>query len=117
VNCRASVARFIGAKSPFSTNSSATLPGQRPCTQRKLPFSRWDSKSAHVSKAVSLRKRSLHLETLEPNGSKRPSPFLFFCYHAPPIRNLNGAIDEFAIYQSGLSPIEIHQQFEAGKPE
>ena len=37
--------------------------------------------------------------------------------HDSPIRNLNGAIDEFAIYQSVLSPIEIHQQFEAGKPE
>lgn len=37
--------------------------------------------------------------------------------HDSPIRNLNGAIDEFAIYQSVLSPTEIHQQFEAGKPE
>jgi len=37
--------------------------------------------------------------------------------HDSPIRNLNGAIDEFAIYQAILSPTEILQQFEAGKPE
>ncbi len=37
--------------------------------------------------------------------------------HDSPIRNLNGAIDEFAIYQSVLSPTEILQQFETGKPE
>jgi hypothetical protein len=37
--------------------------------------------------------------------------------HDSPIRNLNGAIDEFAIYQAVLSPTEILQQFEAGKPE
>jgi hypothetical protein len=37
--------------------------------------------------------------------------------HDSPIRNLNGAIDEFAIDQAILSPTEILQQFEAGKPE
>jgi hypothetical protein len=37
--------------------------------------------------------------------------------HDSPIRNLNGAIDEFAIDQAVLSPTEILRQFEAGKPE
>ena len=36
--------------------------------------------------------------------------------HPFPIRTLNGAIDEFAIYQSALSPAEIQAMFEQGKP-
>ena len=34
-----------------------------------------------------------------------------------PIRNLNGAIDEFAIYREALSAAEIQDTFENGKPE
>ena len=34
-----------------------------------------------------------------------------------PIRNLNGAIDEFAIYRAALSAAEIQDAFENGKPE
>ncbi len=36
--------------------------------------------------------------------------------HRFPIRTLNGAIDEFAIYQSVLSPAELQTMFEQGKP-
>ena len=36
--------------------------------------------------------------------------------HQFPIRTLNGAIDEFAIYQSALSTPEIQAMFEQGKP-
>ena len=34
-----------------------------------------------------------------------------------PIRNLNGAIDEFAIYSTALSAEEVRRRFETGKPE
>ena len=34
-----------------------------------------------------------------------------------PIRNFNGRIDEFLIYQAALSPTEIQALFESGKPE
>jgi hypothetical protein len=34
-----------------------------------------------------------------------------------PIRNLNGAIDEFAIYSTVLSGADIRSIFEHGKPE
>ena len=37
--------------------------------------------------------------------------------HRFPIRNLNGSIDEFALYQAALSPAEILALYEAGKPE
>lgn len=37
--------------------------------------------------------------------------------HPFPIRNLNGAIDEFAIYDDVLSPSELHTLFDQGKPE
>lgn len=37
--------------------------------------------------------------------------------HRFPIRNFNGRIDEFRIYQTALSPAEIREQFEIGKPE
>lgn len=37
--------------------------------------------------------------------------------HQFPIRNFNGRIDEFLIYQAALSPAEIHNLFEIGKPE
>jgi hypothetical protein len=37
--------------------------------------------------------------------------------HRFPIRNLNGSLDEFAIYRAALSPAEIHALYEAGKPE
>lgn len=37
--------------------------------------------------------------------------------HQFPVRNLNGAIDEFAIYSSVLGPAEIHAIFEHGRPE
>lgn len=37
--------------------------------------------------------------------------------HPFPIRNLNGAIDEFAIYSAALSAPEIRGIFENGKPE
>ena len=37
--------------------------------------------------------------------------------HEFPIRNLNGAIDEFSIYREVLSPAEIQEHFTAGKPE
>ena len=37
--------------------------------------------------------------------------------HEFPIRNLNGAIDEFAIYSAVLAADEVRQQFEVGKPE
>ena len=37
--------------------------------------------------------------------------------HKFPIRNLNGAIDEFAIYHAALSGGEINAIYEAGKPE
>ncbi|EDY20750.1 putative transmembrane anti-sigma factor [Chthoniobacter flavus Ellin428] len=37
--------------------------------------------------------------------------------HQFPIRNFNGRIDEFLIYQAALSPTEIHELFEIGKPE
>lgn len=37
--------------------------------------------------------------------------------HEFPIRNLNGSIDEFAIYSAVLSADEVRQQFEVGKPE
>jgi hypothetical protein len=36
--------------------------------------------------------------------------------HPFPIRTLNGAIDEFAIYRSALSGVEIQAMFEQGKP-
>jgi hypothetical protein len=37
--------------------------------------------------------------------------------HRFPIRNLNGRIDEFAIYSTALSAAEIRAMFEAGRPE
>jgi hypothetical protein len=37
--------------------------------------------------------------------------------HPFPIRNLNGAIDEFAIYGAVLTAEEVLRHFEAGKPE
>lgn len=37
--------------------------------------------------------------------------------HRFPIRNLNGRIDEFAIYSTALSAEEIRAMFEAGRPE
>ncbi len=37
--------------------------------------------------------------------------------HPFPIRTLNGAIDEFAIYQAALSAAEIQTMFDQGKPE
>ncbi|MDR3403753.1 MAG: FecR domain-containing protein [Chthoniobacter sp.] len=37
--------------------------------------------------------------------------------HQFPIRNFNGRIDEFLIYQAALTPAEIHELFENGKPE
>jgi len=37
--------------------------------------------------------------------------------HRFPIRNLNGRIDEFAIYSAALSGAEIRAMFEAGRPE
>lgn len=37
--------------------------------------------------------------------------------HQFPIRNLNGAIDEFAIYDGVLSPAEIQTIYQQGKPE
>lgn len=37
--------------------------------------------------------------------------------HQFPIRNLNGAIDEFAIYGGVLSPTEIQTIYQQGKPE
>ena len=37
--------------------------------------------------------------------------------HQFPIRNLNGRIDEFAIYHAVLSAAEIARHYEAGKPE
>ncbi|HSI15170.1 MAG TPA: LamG-like jellyroll fold domain-containing protein, partial [Chthoniobacter sp.] len=37
--------------------------------------------------------------------------------HQFPIRNFNGRIDEFRIYQAALSPAEVREQFEIGKPE
>ncbi len=37
--------------------------------------------------------------------------------HEAPIRNLNGAIDEFAIYGSVLNPAELQTIFQQGRPE
>lgn len=37
--------------------------------------------------------------------------------HLFPIRNLNGAIDEFAIYGAVLSASEIHTMYQQGRPE
>jgi hypothetical protein len=37
--------------------------------------------------------------------------------HQFPIRNLNGAIDEFAIFGAVMSPAEIHAIYQHGKPE
>lgn len=37
--------------------------------------------------------------------------------HKFPVRNLNGAIDELAVYQAVLSAPAIHEMFEKGKPE
>jgi ferric-dicitrate binding protein FerR (iron transport regulator) len=37
--------------------------------------------------------------------------------HESPIRNLNGALDEFAIYRAALSAEEIRSHFENGRPE
>jgi hypothetical protein len=37
--------------------------------------------------------------------------------HRFPIRNLNGRIDEFALYSAALSGAEIRAMFEAGRPE
>lgn len=37
--------------------------------------------------------------------------------HQFPIRNLNGAIDEFAIYSAALSTREVHELYQQGKPE
>ncbi|MCF7788157.1 MAG: FecR domain-containing protein [Prosthecobacter sp.] len=37
--------------------------------------------------------------------------------HRFPIRNLNGAIDEFAIYSAALNPADILSIFQHGKPE
>jgi hypothetical protein len=37
--------------------------------------------------------------------------------HAFPIRNLNGAIDEFAIYSTALSTAEIQSIYQNGQPE
>jgi hypothetical protein len=37
--------------------------------------------------------------------------------HRFPIRNLNGSLDEFALYRAALAPAEIHALYEAGKPE
>ena len=34
-----------------------------------------------------------------------------------PIRNLNGSLDEFAIYSAALTERDIQKMFEAGKPE
>ena len=32
------------------------------------------------------------------------------------VRNLNGAIDEFILFNTALSPVEIDQLYQAGKP-
>ena len=37
--------------------------------------------------------------------------------HRLPIRNLNGSLDEFALYRATLSSAEIHALYEVGKPE
>ncbi|SKA78224.1 FecR family protein [Prosthecobacter debontii] len=37
--------------------------------------------------------------------------------HQFPIRNLNGRMDEFLIYQAALAPAEIRSLYEAGKPD
>jgi hypothetical protein len=37
--------------------------------------------------------------------------------HESPIRNLNGAIDEFAIFSAVLNPSEVRTLFQAGRPE
>jgi hypothetical protein len=37
--------------------------------------------------------------------------------HQFPIRNFNGRIDEFLIYKAALSPAEVHELCEIGKPE
>lgn len=37
--------------------------------------------------------------------------------HKFPIRNLNGSLDEFALYRAALSGAEIRTLYEAGKPE
>jgi hypothetical protein len=37
--------------------------------------------------------------------------------HRFPIRNLNGRLDEFALYRAVLSPQEIRTLYESGKPE
>lgn len=37
--------------------------------------------------------------------------------HQFPVRNLNGAIDEFAIYRTALTAVEIRAMFEAGRVE
>ena len=37
--------------------------------------------------------------------------------HQFPIRNFNGRVDEFLIYKAALTSAEVHELFEAGKPE
>ncbi|MEI9898511.1 MAG: LamG domain-containing protein [Chthoniobacter sp.] len=37
--------------------------------------------------------------------------------HQFPIRNFNGRIDEFLIYQAALTPAEVHELFASGQPE
>ena len=37
--------------------------------------------------------------------------------HKFPIRNLNGCLDEFVIYRTVLSAAEIHEVYEAGRPD
>jgi hypothetical protein len=37
--------------------------------------------------------------------------------HRFPIRNLNGSLDEFALYRAALAPAEIRALHAAGNPE
>jgi hypothetical protein len=32
------------------------------------------------------------------------------------VRNLNGSLDEFTIYQSALTPVEVSSLYHSGKP-
>jgi len=56
--------------------------------------------------------RSIHFGPCEIGNWGLPTQF-----HEFPVRNLNGGIDEFAIYGAALGGDEIRAMFEAGRVE
>ncbi|MES2696205.1 MAG: LamG-like jellyroll fold domain-containing protein [Verrucomicrobiota bacterium] len=84
----------------------------------------YDNQSGEVTQYIDGRELSREISPLHVPG--RPIVFgpcelgnwgLPTQNHRFPIRNLNGRIDEFALYRAALAPDEIRALYESGKPE